>query len=159
MTIMPVPKPQTGFKTAGTYMGAFSSIPGLFGSEEYKNASPEEKAWLRESYNKQLDPDAKLTEYIGGMLEQNRWMNTPEGRKQLLDQQLAFDKARGEQQMKYRMTNDIIGNLGQAARAAFGGYGVSPDYLGQAVGNVGNAYLAGLQAVPRVAPQVGQRYF
>ncbi len=156
---MTMQKPQVGFKTAGTYMGAFSGIPGLLGSEEYKNASPEEKAWMRESYGKQSGPDAQLTSYIGSMLEQNRWMNTPEGRKQLLEQQLAFDKARGEQQMKYRMTNDIIGNLGQAARAACGGYGVSPDYMGQAIGNIGNAYLAGSQAIPRVAPQVGQRYF
>jgi hypothetical protein len=86
-------------------------------------------------------------------------MNTPEGREQLIQQQLRLDKARGDQQMKYALTGKLIDFAGQAARAAAGGYGVSPDYIGQAVGGAGNAYLAGLQAVPPVAPQVGKRYF
>ncbi len=128
----------------------------LINSPEYKNASKEDQAFLRDSLmqrTKALDPTGER------LIDLATSWNTPQARQEILNQQLAFDKARGEQQMKYRMTNDIIGNLGQAARAAFGGYGVSPDYMGQAVGNIGNAYLAGLQAMPTVAPQVGKRYF
>jgi hypothetical protein len=152
MTIMPVQQSQPGFKTAGSYMDPFS----ILSSPDYQKLSEGDKGRLFGFYSEQ----ARRQDPAGERLVD--WaisQNTPEARQKILEQQLAFDKARGEQQMKYRMTNDIIGNLGQAARAAFGGYGVSPDYLGQAVGNVGNAYLAGLQAVPRVAPQVGQRYF
>ncbi len=152
MTIMPIQQPQAGFKMAGSYLDPFS----LINSPEYQKASDADKSFMRDfvmQRGKTVDPAGdRLVDWAISQ-------NTPEARQKILEQQLAFDKARGEQQMKYRMTNDIIQNIGQAARAAFGGYGVSPDYMGQAVGNIGNAYLAGLQAVPRVAPQVGQRYF
>jgi hypothetical protein len=60
--------------------------------------------------------------------------------------------------MKYRMTNDIISNMGKAAYAAFGGGRLPYEYVGQGM-NVGPAYLAGRQAVGVPAPVVGQRYF
>lgn len=137
---------------AGSYMDPFSFI----NSPEYQKASDSDKDFIRQSFlNKQKNADPASERLVDWAISQG----TPEARQKILEQQLAFDKARGDQQQRYRMTNEIIGNIGQAARAAFGGYGVTPDYLGQAVGNVGNAYLAGLQAAPRIAPQVGQRYF
>jgi hypothetical protein len=104
-------------------------------------------------------PDAQLTGYLGASLQQAAYNQTPEGRKKLLEQQLEFDKARGEQQMKYKMTNDIISNLGKAAYSAFGGGRLPYEYLGQSMANVGNAYLAGRQTGAVAAPVVGQRYF
>jgi hypothetical protein len=106
-----------------------------------------------------FSPDAQLTGYLGSTLQQAAYNQTPEGRKKLLEQQLEFDKARGEQQMKYRMTNDIISNMGKAAYAAFGGGGVPYEYLGQSMANMGNAYLAGRMSGTSAAPVVGQRYF
>jgi hypothetical protein len=152
MSIMPVQQPQAGFKMAGSYLDPFS----LINSPEYQKASDADKTFMRDyvmQKGKSVDPAGERL--IDWAISQS----TPEARQKILEQQLAFDKARGEQQMKYRMTNDIIGNLGQAARAAFGGYGVSPDYMGQAIGGAGNAYLAGSQAIPRVAPQVATRFF
>lgn len=152
MTIMPVNPQGSGFKRAGVYMDPFAVIQ----SPEYQKASDADKQFLREAFSQQqkgIDPSAdRLVDWAISQ-------STPEARQKILEQQLAFDKARGQEMQRYRMTNDIIANLGQAARAAGGGYGLTPDYLGQSYANVGNAYLAGLQAMPRVAPQVGQKYF
>lgn len=155
MTIMPVNPQGSGFRRAGVYMDPFAVIQ----SPEYQKASDADKQFLREAFSQQqkgTDPSAdRLVDWAISQ-------NTPEARQKILEQQLAFDKARGEQMQKYRMINDTIANIGQAARAAaggFAGYGLSPDYIGQGVANVGNAYLSGLQAMPKIAPQVGQRYF
>lgn len=152
MTIMPVNPQGSGFKRAGVYMDPFAVIQ----SPEYQKASDADKQFLREAFSQQqkgTDPSAdRLVDWAISQ-------STPEARQKILEQQLAFDKARGQEMQKYRMINDTIANLGQAARAAGGGYGLTPDYLGQGISNVGNAYLAGLQAMPRVAPQVGQKYF
>jgi hypothetical protein len=113
----------------------------------------------QEAYKAIYSPDAQLTGYLGSTLQQAAYNQTSEGRKKLLEQQLEFDKARGEQQMKYRMTNDIISNMGKAAYAAFGGGGVPYEYLGQSMANAGNAYLAGRMSGNPAAPVVGQRYF
>lgn len=156
MTIMPVQKPQVPM--AGRWGSILNEVGALYGGFDKIPESVKEKA-AGQFISGAMNPDNEFVGLFGPIIKEQARAMTKEGRQEIIDQQLALDKARGEQQMKYRMTNDIIGNLGQAARAAFGGYGVSPDYLGQAVGNVGNAYLAGLQAVPRVAPQVGQRYF
>ena len=127
------------FKAAGSYMDPLT----LLQSPDYQKASDPDKQFLRDIY------------LVDWAISQS----TPEARQKILQQQLEFDRARGEQMQKYRMINDTIANLGQAARAAAGGSSFSPDYVGQSYANVGNAYLAGLQSRPTIAPQVGQRYF
>jgi hypothetical protein len=63
---------------------------------------------------------------------------------------LEFYKAQGDQQMKYRLTNDIIANLGAGARAAFGGY-QDPELLVRASAGLGNAYSRGAAATQGLA--------
>lgn len=151
MTNMPVNPQGSGFRKAGVYMDPFALIQ----SPEYKNASDADKQFMRDFYMQgQKSNDPSADRLVDWAISQS----TPEARQKILEQQLAFDRARGEQMQKYRMINDTIANLGQAARAAGGGYGLTPDYIGQSVANIGNAYLAGRQ-IPTVAPQVGQRYF
>ena len=152
MTIMPVNSQGSGFRKAGAYMDPFALIQ----SPEYKNASDADKQFMRDFYMQgQKSSDPSADRLVDWAISQS----TPEARQKILEQQLAFDKARGQEMQRYRMTNDIIANLGQAARAAAGGYGLTPDYLGQSYANVGNAYLAGLHVMPKVAPQVGQKFF
>jgi len=133
---------------AQKYLTPFSFLS----SPEYQALSETDKPRAIEMF-KSTDPAGERL--IDWAIQQN----TPEAREKLLKQQLEFDKARGEQQMKYRMTNDIISNMGKAAYSAFGGGRLPYDYLGQSMANVGNAYLAGRQAVGVPAPVVGQRYF
>jgi len=144
---------------AGAYLEPFSFL----NSPEYKSLSDSDQQFVREynlNQSKFSNPtEAPLHKALGTLLEQSAYNQTPEGRQKILEQQLALDKARGEQQMKYRMTNDIISNLGKAAYSAFGGGRLPYDYVAQGIGNVGNAYLAGRQAVGVPAPVVGQRYF
>jgi len=137
---------------AGSYLTPFS----LIGSPEYQGLSDADKQFARDVYLRQ---QGSINPAENKLIDWAIQQNTPEARQKILEQQLAFDKARGEQQQKYRMTNDIIANIGSAARSAFGGGRLPYDYLGQAVGNIGNAYLAGLQTQPSAAPQVGKRYF
>ena len=140
------------FKTAGSYMDPFT----LLQSPDYQKASDPDKQFLRDIYSqRQKGFDPASERLVDWAISQS----TPEARQKILQQQLEFDRARGEQMQKYRMINDTIANLGQAARAAAGGSSFSPDYVGQSYANVGNAYLAGLQSRPTIAPQVGQRYF
>jgi hypothetical protein len=121
-------------------------------SPEYQALSESDKPRAIEMF-KSADPAGERL--VDWAIEQN----TPEARQKIIEQQLALDKARGEQQMKYRMTNDIISNMGKAAYAAFGGGGVPYEYLGQSMANAGNAYLAGRMSGNPAAPVVGQRYF
>lgn len=68
-----------------------------------------------------------------------------EQRQQSLQDQLAYAKAQGDQMMKYRMTNDIIANLGAAARAAFAQY-TDPTAIANIYAGVGDAYARGAEA-------------
>jgi hypothetical protein len=58
---------------------------------------------------------------------------------------LEFYKAQGDQQMKYRLTNDIIANLGAGARAAAAGY-TDPAEIARMTGGIGEAYARGAAA-------------
>jgi hypothetical protein len=144
---------------AGAYLEPFSFL----NSPEYKSLPDSDQQFVREynlNQSKFSNPtEAPFNKALGTLLEQSAYNQTPEGRQKLLEQQLAYDKTRGDQQMKYRMTNDIISNLGKAAYSAFGGGRLPYDYVAQGIGNVGNAYLAGRQAIGIPAPLVGQRYF
>ncbi len=137
---------------AQKYLTPFSFL----NAPEYQNLSDTDKSFAREAFmaqSKAADPTGERL--IDWAIQQN----TPEARQKILEQQLQFDKARGEQQMKYRMTNDIISNMGKAAYSAFGGGRLPYEYLGQSMANAGNAYLAGRQTGGIAAPVVGQRYF
>ena len=68
-----------------------------------------------------------------------------EERQQTLKDYLAYAKEMGDQQMKYRMTNDIIANLGSAARSAFSRY-TDPRAIAQGIAGIGSAYAQGAQA-------------
>jgi hypothetical protein len=76
-------------------------------------------------------------------LNRQQEQNTPEARaaerKQYLQDQLAYNKAQGDQQMQYRMVNDIIANIGSGAKAAVSRYS-DPSALAASYGTVGDAY-------------------
>jgi hypothetical protein len=78
------------------------------------------------------------------------YMNSPERQKQNLDNALAYAKAQGDQQMKYRMQNDIFANLGQAAKAAFSHYS-DPAAIAASIGAAGDAYSRGSAASAQLA--------
>ena len=142
----------TSFKPAGAWKDTMDQAEAIS-----KSSLPD--AAKQEAFKALYSSDSQLSGFIGSALQQSAYNQTPEGRKQLLQQQLEFDKARGEQQMKYKMTNDIISNMGKAAYSAFGGGRLPYEYLGQSMANVGNAYLAGRMSGGTSAPVVGQRYF
>ena len=161
MTNMPLNPQGSGFggpMTSFKYRAPFEEIGALYGGMDKIPGSVKEKI-ASDIFSGYSDPDRPVNEAISAFLKQRAEADTPEGRAKILQQQLDFDRARGEQMQKYRMINDTIANLGQAARAAGGGYGLTPDYLGQSYANVCNAYLAGLHVMPKVAPQVGQKFF
>lgn len=76
-------------------------------------------------------------------LNRQQEQNTPEARaaerKQYLQDQLAYNKEQGDQQMKYRMVNDIIANIGSGARAAASRYS-DPAALAASYGTIGDVY-------------------
>jgi hypothetical protein len=80
---------------------------------------------------------------LGKALMEQQKQNTPEARaaerKQYLEDQLAYNKQQGDQQMKYRMINDIIANIGQGTKAAFSRYS-DPAALAASLGAVGDTY-------------------
>ena len=84
------------------------------------------------------------------MAEAFRRSVDPEYLAQQRKDALDFYKAQGDQQMKYRLTNDIIANLGAGARAAFGGY-QDPELLVRASAGLGNAYSRGAAATQGLA--------
>lgn len=56
----------------------------------------------------------------------------------------AYEKM-GDQQMKYRLTNDIIANIGAGARAAAAGY-TDPSVIGRMTAGIGDSYTRGAAA-------------
>lgn len=110
-----------------------AQIPGA-GFNPYGMSSEDLAKVMRE---KPLD--YALAVSLNRQLEQN----TPEARaaerKQYLQDQLAYNKEQGDQQMKYRMMNDIIANIGSGAKAAVSRYS-DPAALAASLGTVGDAY-------------------
>ena len=121
----PAPMATSGAPTA--------QIPGA-GFNPYGMSSEDLAKVMRE---KPLD--YALAVSLNRQLEQN----TPEARaaerKQYLQDQLAYNKEQGDQQMKYRMMNDIIANIGSGARAAVSRYS-DPAALAASYGTIGDAY-------------------
>ena len=113
---------------AGSYMNLMP--PGFTETEGYKRdpAGQLFNLQLMESVRRATDPEYQDKE-----------------RKKALEDQLAYAKAQGDQMMKYRMTNDIIANLGSAARAAFAQY-TDPYAIARNVSGVADAYTRGLEA-------------
>jgi hypothetical protein len=100
---------------------------------------------------------------LAGVLEKAGQRMTPEYEKEKFDRELKaakeFYKEQGDQMMKYRMTNDIISNLGLAARAAFSPYS-TPDRIYSAQQQIPGTILAGTQQIPFPTERnVGIRYF
>jgi hypothetical protein len=86
----------------------------------------------------------------GGTLEEIigpgiAWSLSPEGQAEQRKAALDFYKQQGDQQMKYRLTNDIIANLGAGARAAFAGY-TDPGEIARMTAGIGDAYARGAAA-------------
>lgn len=113
---------------AGSYMGMLP--PGFTETEGYKKdpAGQLFNLQLMQTMQKITDPEYQDKE-----------------RKKALEDQLAYAKAQGDQMMKYRMTNDIIANLGSAARSAFARY-TDPGAIAQGIAGIGSAYAQGLEA-------------
>ena len=92
--------------------------------------------------------------------------NTPEARaaerKQYLQDQLAYNKEQGDQQMKYRMMNDIIANIGSGAKAAVSRYS-DPAALAASLGTVGDSYARASASTAHLAQlgagQPSRQYF
>jgi len=130
---------QAGIEPAVNTRGAYSFQPAE-GSSNILNGG--------------ITPGPLAGKYSGSledaMAEAFRRSTDPEYMKQQREDALAFYKAQGDQQMKYRMTNDIIANLGAGARAAFGGY-QDPELLVRASAGLGNAYSRGAAATQNLA--------
>ena len=98
-----------------------------------------------------IDKATKLYGALSSANESNALLSllNPEYQAQRQQQELeragTFYKQLGDQMEKYRMTNEIIGNIGQAAKAAFMKY-PDPSTLANIYGNVGAAYSQGLEA-------------
>ena len=95
-------------------------------------------------------------------LKQNNPAARAAERKQYLQDQLAYNKEQGDQQMKYRMMNDIIANIGSGARAAVSRYS-DPAALAASLGTVGDAYARASASTAHLAQlgagQPSRQYF
>ena len=133
-----------------------AQIPGA-GFNPYGMSSEDLAKVMRE---KPLD--YALAVSLNRQLEQN----TPEARaaerKQYLQDQLAYNKEQGDQQMKYRMMNDIIANIGAGAKAAVSRYS-DPAALAASLGTVGDAYARASASTAHLAQlgasQPSRQYF
>lgn len=127
---------------AGKFSGQlgydFSQIPKEIKESEafQKNPVGTLQQYLDIPVNQQLT-QSMLQQFDPGFQHQKQ--------KQEIDTYLAYAKQLGDQQMKYRMTNDIIANLGSAARSAFARY-TDPGAIANRIGGIGTAYAQGLQA-------------
>jgi hypothetical protein len=84
------------------------------------------------------------------MAEAFRRSVDPEYMRQQRKDALDFYKAQGDQQMKYRLTNDIIANLGAGARAAAAGY-TDPAEIARMTAGIGDAYARGAAATQNLS--------
>jgi hypothetical protein len=83
--------------------------------------------------------------YAGTLEDAIAWSLTPEGMQQKINMGLAAYKQMGDEQMKYRMLNEGIRNLGEMARYASGGYR-DPYAMAELVRGAGDAYARGAEA-------------
>lgn len=100
---------------------------------------------------------------LAGVLEKAGQRMTPEYEKEKFERELKaakeFYKEQGDQMMKYRMTNDIIANLGLAARAAFSPYS-TPERIYSAQQQLAPNIQEGTRQIPfPTQANVGIRYF
>jgi len=110
--------------------------------------------------------DKPLDYAIAVSLNTQQQQNTPaaraDERKQYLQDQLAYNKAQGDQQMQYRMVNDIIANIGSGARAAVSRYS-DPASLAASLGTVGDSYARASASTAHLAQlgagQPSRQYF
>ena len=133
-----------------------AQIPGA-GFNPYGMSSEDLAKVMRE---KPLD--YALAVSLNRQLEQN----TPEARaaerKQYLQDQLAYNKAQGDQQFNYRMMNEMIANIGSGAKAAVSRYS-DPAALAASLGTVGDAYARASASTAHLAQlgagQPNRQYF
>jgi len=128
--------------------GGYAEALNLLNNPEYKNKSAVEQDYLRT-----FGP-ARINASDQALFDIVKQQMSRESRAQAIKDQLELDKARGDQMMKYRMTNDIISNLGSGARAAFGAYS-DPAILAEMAQNVGKSYTEGMRASSPLT-QLGQ---
>jgi hypothetical protein len=103
-----------------------------------------------DSWNKMGDQSkAAIINQQGNLDLIGRFMD-PGYQKQQQDAALAFYRAQGDQQMRYRMQNDIVANLGQAAKAAFSRYS-DPTPIANMIANSGAAYAEGARGASNLA--------
>ena len=117
----------------------------IFNNPEYQKLSDKDK----ELYMRTYGPSSE-----GSFIKQ---FTSPEYMAQqeaiqdrALQKGLAAYKQMGDQQMKYRLTNDIIANIGAGARAAAAGY-TDPSVIGRMTAGIGDAYTRGAAATQGLA--------
>jgi hypothetical protein len=120
--------------------------PGsIFNNPDYQKLSPEDKERYMRAYGP--SPDSRLIDRFTSP----EYMAQQEAmQERTLQKGLAAYKEMGEQQMKYRLTNDIIANLGAGARAAAAGY-TDPAEIARMTGGIGDAYARGAAATEGLA--------
>jgi len=117
----------------------------IFNNPEYQKLSDKDK----ELYMRTYGPSSE-----GSFIKQ---FTSPEYMAQQeaiedrrLQKGLAAYKQMGDQQMKYRLTNDIIANIGAGARAAAAGY-TDPSVIGRMTAGIGDSYTRGAAATQGLA--------
>lgn len=161
--------------TPFTLAGSFVPSPG-FGAGGFTLAFP---GGLKERYNemeaifgperaKQLFYDKALKEdpltgSVQSFIDQQLYQNSPAGRAEAAKQMLVTEKERGDQMMKYRLTNDIIANLGSIGRAAFSRVN-DPNAIYRSMQDIANAGVQGAQSNSALMQQIAgsaprARYF
>lgn len=135
-----------GMQMAGS--GAWSSemdkAKQLFDSAQYKNGTPEQQAVYRGYLPTAGSSDTQ------SLFDIVRYQMSPEYKNAERQAALEFYKAQGDQQMKYRLTNDIIANLGAGARAAAAGY-TDPAEIARMTAGIGDAYARGAAATQNLS--------
>ena len=130
---------QPGTEPAINTRGAYNFQPAEGSSNILNGGIPMAGSWKPAlDQAKGGTSDDAIRDYI-------RWQMSPENQQQQIDRGLAAYKQMGDQQMKYRLTNDIIANLGAGARAAAAGY-TDPGEIARLTAGIGDAYARGAAA-------------
>ena len=112
----------------------------IFNNPEYQKLSDKDKELYMRTYGP--SPDSRLIDRFTSP----EYMAQQEAmQERTLQKGLAAYKQMGDQQMKYRLTNDIIANIGAGARAAAAGY-TDPSVIGRMTAGIGDAYTRGAAA-------------
>lgn len=141
--------PSAGFSAGGFSLASPSSLMQRYQELEPILGKEKTQQLLYETESKK-DP---LAGPYAELLGQAAYQSSPGGRAELAKQMLEIEKARGDQMMKYRLTNDIIANLGSIGRAAFSRVS-DPNAIYRGMQDIANAGVQGAQSNAGLAQQI-----